>query len=80
MVGGDGPLQLGKGDPRPTPVVQDQREGIPLARLGLDAGLGQLKLGGVQGVGGRTVSALSGECPPRSAHRSVSNTPSSNRT
>src|SRR4029453_4422022 len=36
--------------------------------------------GGVQGVRGQAVSPLSGECPPRAAHRSVSSTPSSNRT
>jgi hypothetical protein len=33
--------------------MQDQREGIPLARLALDGGLGQLKIDGVpcDGVG-----------------------------
>src|SRR6266849_1121468 len=36
--------------------------------------------GGVQGVRGQAGSPLLGECPPRAAHRSVSNTPSSTRT
>jgi hypothetical protein len=56
LGGADGPLQRGKGDPCPTPLTQDQREGIPLAGLALDGGLGQLKIDGVPGHGiGRAV-------------------------
>jgi hypothetical protein len=51
LMGGDGPLQSGKGDPCPTLLTQDQCEGIPLTRLALDGGLGQLKIDGVPSHG-----------------------------
>lgn len=60
IVGGDGPLRCGKGDPRRTPAAQDQREGIPLARLALDGGLGQLNISGVPSHGAGDAAGVDG--------------------
>lgn len=60
MLGGDGLLQCGKRDPRRTPAAQDQREGIPLARLALDGGLGQLNISGMPSHGAGDTTGVDG--------------------